>query len=251
MSRVSLFMFSFLLFLNFYLPTFAHPLSQLNSSFGSPLTAKQTTPIETLASHVDGYCKYNSRSHKWYCERRGFVCEGFSDDDAKVCVDHRSAAQKEADRQEAADGKNGRCHFRYEDGYYCTRRGFVCVDGRTCEDRRTDWERFEDDRKEGEWKDKMGLIDFFSGFCGVFALSGAICYCCSRYAHAPTDANEMSQEEQGTGVRGEEESEDITLVDRMDKAEETIEAERCAMSDEIRVASVDIGDEHELPAYCE
>lgn len=254
MSRIPLFLFSLLLSLNFYLPTSAHPLSQLRFSFTWPLRANQTTPTGTIASHIDGYCKRNSQSEKWYCERKGFVCGGFNDDEAKVCVDRRSIVQKEADRQEAADGKDGRCNFRYEVGYYCTQKGFECVDGRTCEDRRTDWERYEDDGKEREWNGNLALIVFFS-ICGIFVfalLLAAICHCCALRWKAPTEVDETSQEEQGTGWRGEEQKEkDITLLDRTDKAEDTAEAERCATLDGIRAVEIVVEDKHELPGYSE
>jgi hypothetical protein len=59
------------------------------------------------------------------------------DDDAGVCVDRRTPEQKEADKQNAADGKDGRYSFKFEDGYYCKHKGFVCVDGRKCYERLT------------------------------------------------------------------------------------------------------------------
>ena len=69
-------------------------------------------------------------------------------------MDRRTPEQKEADKQNAADGKDGRCGFRFEDGYYCKHKGFVCVDGRKCDDRRTDSQRWEDDRLERLREDK-------------------------------------------------------------------------------------------------
>jgi hypothetical protein len=77
------------------------------------------------------------------------VCEGLvtgrQNDHRGVCVDQRTPAQKEADKQEAADGKNGRCAYSYDtQSYYCPRRGFVCIDERACADRRTAEEKAED-----------------------------------------------------------------------------------------------------------
>jgi hypothetical protein len=79
-----------------------------------------TKAVATLHPLVDGYCKY-SWSRKWHCEPKSFACEGIRnaedrDDDVGMRVDRRIPEQKEADKQNAADGKDGRCSFRFEEG---------------------------------------------------------------------------------------------------------------------------------------
>ena len=112
----------------------------------TPNVSVTPTALSTARSSlVDGHCtrkwKYSGWSD-WHCKRKGFVCEDlwaieYSDDVGGVCVDRRSPAQREADRQEAADGRAGRCSFRFKDGYFCMQRGFVCVNESRCEDHRT------------------------------------------------------------------------------------------------------------------
>jgi hypothetical protein len=53
--------------------------------------------------------------------------------------------QKEADKQEKADGKDGRCLFTFDTGKYtCTQRGFQYQDNNFCIDHRTPEEKAED-----------------------------------------------------------------------------------------------------------
>jgi hypothetical protein len=119
-------------------------------AFATTNSSKQhVTPIKVVATlHplVDGYCKY-SWSGKWHCESKNFVCEGIKhaedrDDDVSECVDRRIPEQM------PQTGKGGRRSFRSKDGYYCKHKGFICVDGRKCGDRRTHIRRWEDDRLE-------------------------------------------------------------------------------------------------------
>ena len=51
------------------------------------------------------------------------------DGDACVCGDQRTPERNGAGKQNAADGKDGRCSFRFEDGYYYKSEK-ICVDGR-------------------------------------------------------------------------------------------------------------------------
>jgi hypothetical protein len=77
---------------------------------------------------------------------KGFVCGG-----DYVCIDHRTELQKQADRQEAADGTNGRCLYRFRLGTFgCTRKGFGYVDEVLCVDKRTEGERTDDEEEEAK-----------------------------------------------------------------------------------------------------
>jgi hypothetical protein len=50
------------------------------------------------------------------------------DGDACVCGDRRTPERKGAGKQNAADGKDGRCSFRFEDGYYYKSERFALME---------------------------------------------------------------------------------------------------------------------------
>jgi hypothetical protein len=53
--------------------------------------------------------------------------------------DQRTELEKVADRQGAADSKNGRCLYSHgSKSFNCSWAGFVCVDEILCADRRTE-----------------------------------------------------------------------------------------------------------------
>ena len=112
------------------------------------------SPTSRAASLIDGRCQRDC-CKGWKCSRKGFECEG------GVCVDRRTPEQKEADKHDAADGKNGRCKYSYDaQSYYCTQRGFVCIDEMVCADHRTAEEKAEDEA--------VGLEKIVAIVCGVF-----------------------------------------------------------------------------------
>ena len=81
--------------------------------------------------------------------------------------------QKEADKHDTADGENGRCAYSYDaQSYYCTQRGFVCIDEMVCADRRTAEEKAEDEAlrvgKKRKVKRVAVIVDgIFGGVIGV------------------------------------------------------------------------------------
>jgi hypothetical protein len=110
----------------------------------TPTTTATTTitespsPTSRAVSLIDGRCYWRDYGG-WQCSRKGFVCEG------NVCVDRRTPEEKEADKQDAADGKNGRCKYSYDaQSYSCTQRGYVCINETVCADHRTPEEKAED-----------------------------------------------------------------------------------------------------------
>jgi hypothetical protein len=87
----------------------------------SPNTNTTTVegPSNATAPLIDGRCKWKWAEALWKCPRKGFECIKF------VCVDARMPEQKEADKQEKADGRDGRFLFTFDTGNHtCTQRGF-------------------------------------------------------------------------------------------------------------------------------
>jgi hypothetical protein len=77
-----------------------------------------------------------------YATARG---SGERDDQRGVCVDRRTPEQRQADKHEAADGKNGRCAYSYDTQSYCyPQRGFLCIHEITYAERRTAGEKEKD-----------------------------------------------------------------------------------------------------------
>jgi hypothetical protein len=121
------------------------------------------SPTSRAASLINGRCQRDDY-RGWKCRRKGFACEG------NVCVDRRTQEEKEADKQDAADGKNGRCKYSYDaQSYYCTQRGFVCINETVCADHRTTKEKAEDEALRVEKAKRTAAIvgGVFGGVIGV------------------------------------------------------------------------------------
>jgi hypothetical protein len=184
----------------------------------STLTVTPTTtntkvhsPAWPTASFTDGRCTWSALSATWKCDRKGFVCEGWVDnsrhDHHGVCVDRRTPEQKEADKQEAANGKNGRCAYSYDtQSYYCTHRGSFCTVEMVCADHRTAEEKAEDQAVEAfkealreEDRSRRSRINAivggaFSGLIGVGVLC-CIWRCWRRKRQAGAPAREQVRRE--------------------------------------------------------
>jgi hypothetical protein len=84
-----------------------------------------------------------------------------------------------ADRQGAADSKNGRCLYSHgSKSFNCSRAGFVCVDEILCADGRTE-EQKEDEDKGARSKRKKYVRDAaiggaFGGELGILILSAIV-----------------------------------------------------------------------------
>jgi hypothetical protein len=147
------------------------------------------------------------------------VCEGLvtgrQNDHHGVCGDRRTPGQKEADKHEAADGKNGGCAYSYDtQGYYCTQRGFVCIDEMACADRRTAEEKAEDKaiealeealRQESQRRHKrMNAIvgGIISGLIGVVIGVGTLCWVwrCRRKRREGKPAREQTRRDRERGM---------------------------------------------------
>ena len=119
--------------------------SALTASSASRRHVNSTT-VDIDPSLVHGRCKCSGYKYEngccegtAYCDGNGFHCE------RDVCIDRRTPAQKEADKQEAANGRNGRCLYSSSDKTYsCPQRGFFCVNETRCEDWRTPEQKAED-----------------------------------------------------------------------------------------------------------
>jgi hypothetical protein len=144
-------------------------LTTLSTFTVTPMTTATTTitespsPTSRAASLIDGRCQWDDY-RGWKCRRKGFACEG------NVCVDRRTPEEKEADKQDAADGKNGRCKYSYDaQSYYCTQRGFVCINETVCADHRTAKEKAEDEALRVKKAKRTAAIvgGVFGGVIGV------------------------------------------------------------------------------------
>jgi hypothetical protein len=126
---------------------------------------ESSSPTSRAASLIDGRCQ-GDKYKGWKCSRKSFACK------ERVCIDRRTPKQKEADKHDAVDGKNGRCAYNYDaQSYYCTQRGFVCIDEMVCADHRTA-EKAEDEALRVEKKRKVKRVaaivnSTFEGVVGV------------------------------------------------------------------------------------
>lgn len=100
-----------------------------------------------------------------------------------VYVERRTPEQKEADKQEAADGPNRKCAYSFDfHSYYCAHRRFVCIDQMVCADNRTAedealqaW-RQEEKRKQdktdaivgGTLEGLVGVVIGIGNFCSIW-----------------------------------------------------------------------------------
>jgi hypothetical protein len=128
------------------------------------------SPTSRAASLINGRCQQDEY-RSWKCHRKGFACEG------NVCVDRRTPEEKEAGKQDAADGKNGRCKYSYDaQSYYCTQRGFICIDETVCADHRTAKEKAEDEALSVKKAKRTAAIvgGVFGGVIGVVLVTGIV-----------------------------------------------------------------------------
>jgi hypothetical protein len=113
-----------------------------------------------------------------------------------LCFDKRTELEKVADRQEAADRKNGRCLYSHKSNIFrCSRTSFVCVDQVLCGVRTTEEQNKEDEDKGARAKRKKYVRDAAIGgtFEGMLGISTLCCYCCycgsgGRKKKSETDA---------------------------------------------------------------
>ena len=235
-------------------PTYLNtlPTPPYESTMSTVITTP-ATPSPIPLNLLDGRCFRKWYNHglnwsDWQCNRKGFVCEATegaanNDDVGGVCVDRRSPAEVELDRQEAADGKDGRCSFRFEDGYFCQRRGYVCVDGRRCEDQRTDAQKLEDGH---------GPVIIFLGYVleclgGLFVI-GCIGGICTEILSKRSSTTAQGTQNGDTEAGHEERSEEhIELLDSGDRAEDTTDASNEADD----VPTEQVVPEEDLPGYTE
>jgi hypothetical protein len=239
-----------------------HTMPVAATTTSSEQSASPTATAATPSSLVDGYCSWSDeRRHRgWYCKRKGFLCEGIKDkqdhnDDSGVCVDRRTPEQKEADKQDAADGRDGRCSFRFEDGYFCKQKGFVCVDGRTCEDGRTEDERLEDNRLETVKKAKRESNMFAGVVLAIPCLAILVTFvglCASWLGGGKGDmVAKKKKDEERVGQREERQREEVELLDRASGAANLEDSFERVVADEIPATDLDVKDDESLPEYVE
>lgn len=168
--------------------------SSANSSTGTSISIISTATASTMAAvptsgpmpAMAGRCEFkdwhSGTMPSWGCAAKGFEC--LQD---KVCVDNRTPGQKIADKQDAADGKDGCCLFNPQtQGYGCAKRGFRCIDEEKCVDERTPKERKEDAANEArrlqKWKtSRLAGAVVGSVVAGCLLLSIAQCFIRQRW----------------------------------------------------------------------
>lgn len=129
-----------------------------------------------------------------------------------MCVDQRTDLQKLADRQEAADGNDGKCLYSFEsDTFGCPRKGFECVDEVLCVDKRSKAEKMEDEEEEAiaraTWKKHVkdaAIAGIFGGILGLLMLCCCCCRCCGRFNGERCSTKAKTQRRQAMNERAAE-----------------------------------------------
>jgi hypothetical protein len=190
------------------------------------------TPSSRVAEPlVDGRCYWDRGVQRWTWKRKGFACTTDF-----MCVDLRTELQKQADRQEAADGKNGGCLFSFESRTFgCPQKGFECEDEVLCVDKRTVREMIEDELEE-EMKKRASRKLYvantivggtFAGIAGLLIWCCCCCGCCDDERDAKRDAK-MARKQQARDAEKAKKERNIALqeIEKAKAKEERRQAKR-------------------------